>query len=172
MRETSEGGEANEGYTRPRLAHLENILQELSRHEEHTTFQSVERTSMNTKQRLLNGQLLQTKKNDEQEEGHRAQSERALEQLQAQVTQLKGEFSTLKDKYQALEHERDMLLADNKMSAKDIEAKETQVDELMQLLDLERSKQPIAAAEPKEIPAGDQDNSELQGRVKMLEVRC
>ncbi|KAG7389419.1 hypothetical protein PHYBOEH_007508 [Phytophthora boehmeriae] len=115
------------------------------------------------------------KKNDEEKEDRRALSERALAQLHAQVTQLKGDFSKLEDKYQALEHERDMLVTDKKMSANDIEAKQTQVDELMQLLDLERSKHPIAAAEPKEMPAGEldpsphQDDSELQNRVKMLE---
>ncbi|KAG7389420.1 hypothetical protein PHYBOEH_007509 [Phytophthora boehmeriae] len=72
MEKASEGGQATESYTRSRLAHLERILQELSRHEERSTLQSVERTSMNTKQRLLNDQLLQT-----QEELAAAQASKA-----------------------------------------------------------------------------------------------
>jgi hypothetical protein len=44
--------------TRPQLAHLESILQELSNHEQRTNLQRVEQTSMRTQQRLLKKQLL------------------------------------------------------------------------------------------------------------------
>lgn len=45
--------------TRPRLAHLESILQELSKHEQRSNLQSVEQTFVRTQQRLLKDQLHQ-----------------------------------------------------------------------------------------------------------------
>lgn len=47
------------GVTRPRLAHLESILQELSKHEQRSNLQSVEQTSVRMQQRLLKDQLRQ-----------------------------------------------------------------------------------------------------------------
>lgn len=44
---------------RPQLAHLESILQELSNHEQRTSRESAEQTSIRTQQRLLKEQLLQ-----------------------------------------------------------------------------------------------------------------
>lgn len=57
----SSGGGWMGGSTR-QLAHLENILQELTRHEARTTTESVERTSAMTQQRLLKDQLFRGKR--------------------------------------------------------------------------------------------------------------
>ncbi|KAF1774404.1 hypothetical protein GQ600_8344 [Phytophthora cactorum] len=60
MKATSEkGADVSAGYTKARLAQLENMLQELRRCEEQKRQQSVESASVVVKQKLLNDQLLQ-----------------------------------------------------------------------------------------------------------------
>jgi hypothetical protein len=52
------GEEGRAGDATRQLAHLETILQQLTRHETRATTESVERTSVMTQQRLLKDQLL------------------------------------------------------------------------------------------------------------------
>ncbi|KAH7492551.1 uncharacterized protein KRP23_1457 [Phytophthora ramorum] len=68
------GGDTGAG---PRLAHLEQLLQELTRWEECKRQQSVESASVSTRQQLLRDQLLQSRKRNPQEELAAAQVGRA-----------------------------------------------------------------------------------------------
>jgi predicted RNase H-like nuclease (RuvC/YqgF family) len=114
-----------------------------------------------------------------------AQNERAIEDLETQVAQLESKYSALNgtateflvldcasnmtldtDKYKALDRDHNELLADSKSTALDIKAKDSKIEELMQMLEISRSKQQDKPA------TSDEEGPAMEGRLKLLEVRC
>jgi len=70
------------------------------------------------------------------------------------------------DKYKALDRDHNELLADSKSTALDIKAKDSKIEELMQMLEISRSKQQDKPA------TSDEEGPAMEGRLKLLEVRC
>ncbi|GAB9467913.1 hypothetical protein Gpo141_00005243 [Globisporangium polare] len=104
---------------RPQLAHLESILQELSNHEQRTSRESAEQTSIRTQQRLLKEQLLQAQEEIATAQDSKAKLcetigslQQAKEERESEIRHLKLELkvsresqSTLMKKMHRLEDE-------------------------------------------------------------------
>ncbi|KAG7389488.1 hypothetical protein PHYPSEUDO_010373 [Phytophthora pseudosyringae] len=102
-----------------------------------------------------------------QQEDDRSKSAHLITELQAHVAKLEAEYSALNDKYKLLACEHNEVLADSTTSAQDIKAKESKIEELMQMQETSRSKQPDAPAI--ESPNNDAAKETLEGRLKLLE---
>ncbi|KAF4028297.1 hypothetical protein GN244_ATG20018 [Phytophthora infestans] len=102
----------------------------------------------------------------EQNSDH-AEAERQITELQSQLATLESKYSALKDKYKALERKHDKALIDNKTSAQEIEAKNSKIEELMQVLEISRSKQ--QPSPDRCSSTTDVAKEATEGRVKMLE---
>ncbi|KAG6578044.1 uncharacterized protein IUM83_10376 [Phytophthora cinnamomi] len=95
------------------------------------------------------------------------QSKHAIEELQNQVAKLKTEYSALNDKYKSLVRDHSESLADREASVQDIQAKQAKIEELTEMLENSRSRQRDTTSD--ESTKKDEDRSDLEGRLKMLE---
>ncbi|KAJ8556732.1 hypothetical protein ON010_g9233 [Phytophthora cinnamomi] len=89
------------------------------------------------------------------------QSKHAIEELQNQVAKLKTEYSALNVR----DHSES--LADREASVQDIQAKQAKIEELTEMLENSRSRQRDTTSD--ESTKKDEDRSDLEGRLKMLE---
>ncbi|KAK1935037.1 hypothetical protein P3T76_010803 [Phytophthora citrophthora] len=101
-----------------------------------------------------------------QHEKGRAEKEKLAADLRAQMAALESKYSALSDKYKVLESKH-YVLAVTKTSGQEIKAKEAQIEELMQKLDVSRSKQRNTIAN--ESATNGDESANLDGRLKMLE---
>ncbi|OWZ07567.1 hypothetical protein PHMEG_00020021 [Phytophthora megakarya] len=106
-------------------------------------------------------------KESEQQDRERAESKRIIAELQAQVDELEAEHSALSDKYTTLMCDHNETLTDSKAAAQDIEAKNSKIEELIQMLEVSRSKEHSIPTEKNS--ETDVDKEALGGRLKMLE---
>ncbi|KAL4176961.1 hypothetical protein KRP22_001897 [Phytophthora ramorum] len=116
------------------------------------------KTSLNTSH--------ETKK-DEQQDAFFGESERAIEELRSQIAKLKAEHADLNNKYKALTREHNKILNDGTTSAQEIKAKESKIEELLQILEISRSKEHENSVV--ESTEKSEDSSALDGRLKILE---
>ncbi|ETI32421.1 hypothetical protein F441_21162 [Phytophthora nicotianae CJ01A1] len=83
------------------------------------------------------------------------------------MAKLESDHSALMDKYKALECKHVGVLTDSRTSAQEIEAKDSKIEELMQMLEILRSKQHANSSDSNS--TNDEGKEALEGRLKMLE---
>ncbi|CAH0480455.1 unnamed protein product [Peronospora belbahrii] len=97
----------------------------------------------------------------------RPKREHEVGELRAQVTKFELDYSVLSDKYNALARDYDEILAENTMSAQEIKASKSKIEELTQMLEILRSKPHELTANTCSLSEKDKDAQD--GRLKILE---